>query len=314
LIREERVTRALVEQQLAHVETAWRDAEQQLDSLEQGRLATEAEARQLAAEHTDAQRNLEEARRAFQRTLDLVSSEYAEAQATLVSELSERDARLEEQAARHALSLQAVELDRSQIEVRFQTTVADRDREIEQLQDTLRATALELVRARTRCEELQTTKPELQRQLDESRLEMRRQFHRAPVALGRCTRDGVLTHFNRAFADLVGYRNPNELRGTDFAKTIFEYPDDLSWLIERCLSTHARESVETAWKRKHGERIVVRVSAVESAPDLAEIAVEDITDLRALQERLAQDDPAHPRSSGLWALGSRLWARVRGSD
>ena len=159
LIREERVTRALVEQKLAHVETAWRDAEQQLDSLERSRLAAEAEARQLAAEHTDAQRNLEEARSDFQRTLDLVSSEYADALATLVAAVTERHARLEEQAARHATSLQAAELDRSQLQDGFQTTVAARDREIEQLQNTLKATALELVGVRRRCEALQTNKP-----------------------------------------------------------------------------------------------------------------------------------------------------------
>jgi PAS domain S-box-containing protein len=145
-------------------------------------------------------------------------------------------------------------------------------------------------------------------------LEIRRQFHRTPVALGRCTRDGALTHFNRAFADLVGYRNPSDLRGPDFAKTVFESPDDLSWLIERCLSTHAKESVETAWKRRNGERVVVRLSALESTPDVIEIAAEDITDLRVLQERLGRDDQAHSRGSGLWALGSRLWARVRGSN
>jgi PAS domain S-box-containing protein len=181
-----------------------------------------------------------------------------------------------------------VELDRSQLQDGFQTTVAAREHELEQLRKTLKATALELVSARTRSEALQANMPELQRQLEESRLETRRQFHRTPVALGRCTRDGALTHFNRAFADLVGYRNPSELRGADFAKTVFESPDDLSWLTERCLSTHARESVETAWKRRNGERLVVRLSALESAPDIIEIAAEDITDLRALQERLGQ--------------------------
>jgi len=255
--------------------------------LERSRLAAEAEARQLAERHAEVERNLEDARREFQRTLDAFSNEYADAQATLVASLSERDARLEEQA-RHAASAQASELGRSQLQDGLRTSLAAREHEIEEIQKTLKATALELVSARARCESMQTHVPKLQQQLDESRLEARRQFHRAPVALGRCTRDGALTRFNRAFADLVGYRNPNELRGADFGSTLFESPDDLSWLIERCVSTHARESIETAWKKKHGERLVVRLSALESAPDLIEIAAEDITDLRVLQDRLGQ--------------------------
>lgn len=108
------------------------------------------------------------------------------------------------------------------------------------------------------------------------------------MALCRFTRDGVLTQTNRALADLVGYRKPDELRGDDFVKTVFESAGDLSWLLERCLNTKARQSVETTWKRRNGDRLLVRLSALESAPDLIEIAVEDITNVRALEDRLGQ--------------------------
>jgi PAS domain S-box-containing protein len=128
---------------------------------------------------------------------------------------------------------------------------------------------------------------DVEKQLDESRLELRRQFQHAPPALWRCTRDGALTDANRALADLVGYRHPDELRGADFVKTVFESADDLSWLIERCLTTKTRQSVETAWKRRNGEHIVVRLSAIESARDMIEIAVEDVTNVHVLEDRLA---------------------------
>jgi hypothetical protein len=78
------------------------------------------------------------------------------------------------------------------------------------------------------------------------------------------------------------------LRSADFVKDVFESADDLSWVIERCLSTKTRQSVETAWKRKNGERLVARLSAVELGPDALEIAVEDVTNVHVLEDRLAQ--------------------------
>jgi signal transduction histidine kinase len=60
----------------------------------------------------------------------------------------------------------------------------------------------------------------------------------------------------------------------------------LAWLIEQCCSTQARQSVETGWKRKNGERLVVRLSAAKSAADAIEIAVEDITKARVVEDKL----------------------------
>ena len=129
---------------------------------------------------------------------------------------------------------------------------------------------------------------DVEKQLDERRLELRRHFQHAPLALWRCTPDGALTDANRALADLVGYRQPDELRGADFVKTVFESTEDLAWLIERCLSTKTRQSVETPWNRRNGERLVVRLSAVQFAADMIEIAVEDVTNVRVLEDRLAR--------------------------
>jgi len=129
---------------------------------------------------------------------------------------------------------------------------------------------------------------DLHKQLDESRRELRRQFQDAPLPLWRCTRNGALRDANRALAHLVGYREPDELRDADFVKTVFESTDDLSWLIERCVSTRTRESVETAWKRRNDERLVVRLSAVEFGPDAIEIAVEDVTNVHVLEDRLGR--------------------------
>jgi hypothetical protein len=245
----------------------------------------------LTAEQEEAQRHLEEARRDFQQTFDRVSGEHADALAKLTAAVADRDARIKEQAAQHASSLEAAERDRSQLQNDLQTTLAARELQIERLQGSLNMTIQELTGARKRCEILQTEADrvtQLERQLDERGAEIRRQFQQSPLSLWRCTRDGALTHANQALWDLVGCRKPDKLHTADFAKTVFESPDDLAWLIERCSSTKARQSVETAWKRQDGKRVVVRLSAVESAPDVIEIAVEDITNLRVLEHKLDQ--------------------------
>ena len=207
------------------------------EGLERARLAADADVRRLVAERTEDQRNLEEIRKDFQRTLDRVSSEHASALAKLAASVTERDAQIQEQAARHSASLKSAERDRSRLQDDFQTSLAARAREIEQIQNTLKSTIQELVSARRRGDVLQTEAdrvPQLQTQLDDSRAETRGQFQHSPLALCRCTRDGALVHANRAFAALIGYRKPDELRGADFAATVFESPNDLSWLIERC--------------------------------------------------------------------------------
>jgi PAS domain S-box-containing protein len=196
------------------------DHQNERDALQRARSTAEAEIQRLAAELTEAMRSLEEARKNFQQTLDLVSSEHADSQAKLLASVEERDAR-----------------------------IAD-----------------------------------VEKRLDDTERELRRQFQHAPLPVWRCTREGAFSDANQALAKLVGYRQPDELRHADFVKTVFESTDDLSWLIERCLATKAKESVETAWKRRSGEHMVVRLSAVECPPDLIEIAVEDVTNVRVLED------------------------------
>ena len=128
----------------------------------------------------------------------------------------------------------------------------------------------------------------LRSQLDASEAENLRQFEQTPVPLIRCTQDGALTAVNQAFAVLVGCRAPGELRDKDFAATRFESRDDLVWLIERSMNTGKTESLETTCVTKDGTRIAVRLSARPSASGLAECAVEDLTAVRVLEERLRE--------------------------
>src|SRR5262245_66109332 len=110
------------------------------------------------------------------------------------------------------------ETHRSQLQHDFQTTLAARELQIERLQSSLNITIQELTGTRKRCEILQTEADrvtQFERQLDESRAEIRRQFQQSPLALWRCTGDGALTHANQALWDLVGYRKPDKLQTAD---------------------------------------------------------------------------------------------------
>ena len=126
----------------------------------------------------------------------------------------------------------------------------------------------------------------LQQKLEAVEAESRRQFEQSPGALCRSTRDGMLTDANQAFAALVGCRTPVDLRDADVAEALFEAPDDLAWLIERAVNSGTSQSVETTCRRKNGTRVAVRLSAVAPPSGLIEIAVEDLTTVRVLEDRL----------------------------
>jgi signal transduction histidine kinase len=125
-------------------------------------------------------------------------------------------------------------------------------------------------------------------ELENARMENHRLFQQAPMPMFRCTKDGALTHANRSLMTLVGRRSINDLRGSDWPAAIFESPDDLSWLIERCLGSKGKESTETAWRRNDGSRLLVRVSACVSSSNHIEGSVEDLTPIRVLNDRLNQ--------------------------
>jgi hypothetical protein len=163
----------------------------------------------------------------------------------------------------------------------------------QQRQDTLAATAKALEIAKHRKEVLQAEAdqlPRLREQLDQIRAESNRLFEQAGLAMFRCTPDGALIQANRACTTLVGRRTLDQ-PPAHFAPAVFEAPDVLFWLIERCSSTRAKESVETTWRRNDGVRLYVRLWARRLSPqDVIEVVAEDLTRLRVLQERL---DRAH---------------------
>ena len=160
------------------------------------------------------------------------------------------------------------------------------------LDDSLDRSAREHARVLATCEneieQLRTALKARVEELHQSRADNHRLFQHAPLPMFRCSKDGVLTHANRMLAILLGRRSAEELRSAGLAAATFESPNELSWLIERCLDSKGRESIETTWRRKDGSRLLVRLSACATSSDLIECGVEDLTPIRLLHDRLGQ--------------------------
>jgi nitrogen-specific signal transduction histidine kinase len=104
----------------------------------------------------------------------------------------------------------------------------------------------------------------------------------------RVNRDGAITRANRALVRLLGYRHADELRKVDFANTVFESATDLRWFMERAVSTGTTEWIETGWRKKNRRRLSVRLQLQAVADGSVDIVVEDVTGLRAVEEKLRQ--------------------------
>lgn len=273
------------QEQLQRLTDAHNEAQR---SHERARAASEDEHRRLSADRASLQETLGRLHTQFEAP-ERVSAAHAAERARLDGVVTERDAQLNEQAATHQASQHAAQRALTQLEEKLRLALETSDREVARFQNELGALGQELDVARRDRDTLRTQAdrlPQVLAERDESRADNRRLFEHSPVGQFRCDRDGSLTQMNRAFVGLLGYRTGDALRKVDFAKTVFESADDLQWLIERCLNSGTAETVETMWRRKNGRRIVVKLVGVAASRDSIEIVVEDITEIRELEERL----------------------------
>ena len=291
-------TRQTLERTVAETRAAAVEAErafqEQAESLRSDARARQerfdAQLKEARTDHQKQQGELQAGNAALARERDGLLQSLAAAQEQsrqLDAELGEERVRLDEveeaaDADRRRLMAGLAESERRLGETRT---------EIQQLQERLAATVSNLDGTTARLNAVQAqaeSVPRLRRELEESRAESGRLFQQAGLAMFRCTRNGEVTQANRAAMTLVGRRTIDELRGAQFAAGVFEDPNGLSWLIDLCLSTRSRESIETTWRRKDGGRLFVRLSAYACAPEVIEILAEDLTRVRVLEERLGQ--------------------------
>ena len=238
-------------------------------------------------------------------TLEQVRCEHLSAVAS-IERLTQQEAELRSELAdvhdaRHTLEqflaearARAVEREQ-QFDVLFAQEQLEHESRLADMQESNRALAVErdalqqsLATTEARSQQLQESLAARVEAIEASRAESQRLFEQAGLAMFRCTREGALIDANRACTSLVGRRTLAELQGAQFPAAVFEAPNALFWLIERCLITRVKETVEAAWRRHDGGRLFVRVSARLSGSDVIEFAAEDLTRLRILEERLSQ--------------------------
>jgi PAS domain S-box-containing protein len=271
---------------------------------DRARLASESELDRLSSEADRLRTSLDQVHHAFQE-LDQIAGAHAVERARLDKVVAERDAALAAETARHLAEKQAAEraFDEREASMRLALDASSRDvgrlhHETATLADELDAVRATANALRADAERL----PALEAALETTRKASRRQFERLPCGLCECTRDGIITRVNHSFARLLGYRNTDELFGANLAKMAPGRPDDLRWLIDRAARSGKTETAESTWKPKNRPRQVLRLQALATTNDSLEIVVEDVTHLRALEDRLR-------RSQRMEAVG-RLAAEI----
>ena len=264
-----------IEQESQRIELQERSAAiaRERDRLQQSLAVAENRLRQLDIELHDVRVNLDETRNAADAESRQLKTGLGESERLLAEVRTQHEAEIDQLFSDHT------------------SVVSGHRSEIQQLEAQLAAAAGDLDGTKQRLNAAQIkadTLPRLQRDLEDNRAELGRLFQQSALAMFRCSRNGEVTQANRAAMTLVGRRSLDELRGAQFAAGVFEDPNGLSWLIERCLSSRTRESIETTWRRKDGGRLFVRLSAYACASDAVEVVAEDLTRVHVLQERLGQ--------------------------
>jgi len=132
-----------------------------------------------------------------------------------------------------------------------------------------------------------------------------------PLGVFFATPQGVISHCNRAMADILGAPAPGELEGSPLARMLAD--DALAARWERALARgEALRGVEGHVRRRDGERAWVRLSARPvrgegEALEGWEGTLEDITPYKMAEEKLSRQAQALSRSNEeLWQLSYAL--------
>jgi len=242
----------------------------------------------VSAEYDQLRQSFDALQTAFE-TLEQIAGAHAAEHTRLESVVVDRESELSAQAERHRIAQQVGQDAFAELQERLRQAVEERSSESARLQRDIDALRRELDATRTRAEALRGDAErvqDLQAQLELSQRGRRREFERAPYALCRCTPTGVITDANHSFVKLLGRRRADELRNVDFAAVVSDSAGDVGWLLERTRTMRKTEIVETRWKTGDDRHLTVRLQASATNEGSVEIVVEDITALRALEERL----------------------------
>lgn len=259
-------------------------------SAEHARLQVQAELDRVSTECGQLRQSFQNLETAFQ-TLEQIAGDHAAERARLEQTVADRDGALNAQAERHRRAQEDAQEALGALQEQFRQAVDGSGAEIARLQQEIGVLRGELDDVRARADAFSRDArrvPELLAHLELADKERRRDFERAPFGLCRCTPAGVVTDANHSFVSMLGLRRMDELRHTDFATIVSDRADDLSWLLERARTMRKTESIETSWKTNDGRHLIVRLRALTITTGSIEIMVEDLTEVRSLENRLRQ--------------------------
>jgi two-component system, cell cycle sensor histidine kinase and response regulator CckA len=132
----------------------------------------------------------------------------------------------------------------------------------------------------------------------EEALRRSEESHRALVqhaayGIYRSSLDGRFLTVNPALVRMLGYESAEELLGVDLETQVYVDPEQRHKILARFDTGNIVEGAEVSWKRRNGERILVRLSGravrrPDGTIECFETIAEDITERRALEDQLRQ--------------------------
>ena len=137
-----------------------------------------------------------------------------------------------------------------------------------------------------------------ERRRAEEALRRSEESHRALVqhaayGIYRSSLDGRFLTVNPALVRMLGYESAEELLGVDLETQVYVDPEQRRKILARFDAGNIVEGAEVTWKRRNGERILVRLSGravrrPDETIECFETIAEDITERRALEDQLRQ--------------------------
>ena len=127
----------------------------------------------------------------------------------------------------------------------------------------------------------------------ESEQRCRDAIENAPYGIYRSSLEGRFLSVNPALVKMLGYESENDLLRLDLARDVYVDPAERERVIAEYADADGIMGLEGSWKRRDGERIIIRETGRilrTSAGDIEgfEMVVEDVTESRLMAEQLRQ--------------------------
>jgi two-component system, cell cycle sensor histidine kinase and response regulator CckA len=114
----------------------------------------------------------------------------------------------------------------------------------------------------------------------------------AVYGVARVGGDGTLLDANPAFLRILDGSRENELGNLSLARDLFRFPEDCARLMAKCREDDHVDNTEVEWRRRDGGIVTVRIhlrrASATDQPEVFEMTVEDVTELRAIERQLQQ--------------------------